>query len=117
LPGKTAGQDYRERLPGKAAGQGSRSRLPGKAAGQCCRARLHAMVQYAEKHGEIGPKCSILINVSARTRTTKQNLDPRCTYVPTRVKTRCTNVFPKTERYCFKMSRQVTHEYTRRAVN
>jgi hypothetical protein len=27
-----------------------------------------------------------LINVSPRTRTTKQNLDPRCAYVQTRVK-------------------------------
>jgi hypothetical protein len=43
------------------------------------------------KHGEIGRKCSILTNAPRsttrrRTSGTKQNLDPRCTYVQTRVK-------------------------------
>jgi hypothetical protein len=40
----------------------------------------HFMVKFDEI-------CSILSNVSRTTRTTtKQNLDPRCTYLPTRVK-------------------------------
>jgi hypothetical protein len=62
------------------------ARLPGKAVGQGCRAKLHAMSQYAEQ--QIGRKYSILTNVPSTTRrtTTKQYLDPRCTYVQTRVK-------------------------------
>jgi hypothetical protein len=82
LPGKAAGQDCRARLPGKAAGQDCRARLPGKTAGQDFRARIPGKAAcngaICWKHGKIGQYCSILINVSApRTRTTKQNLDPR----------------------------------------
>jgi hypothetical protein len=43
------------------------------------------------KLNKIGKYSSILINDSpttTRTTTTKQNLDPRCMYVPTRVKSR-----------------------------
>jgi hypothetical protein len=77
-------QSSRARLPGKAAGQGCRARLPGKAAGQGCR----ATVQNAESMVKLDNNA--VINVSAprtTTTTTKQNLDPRCTYVPRRVKT------------------------------
>jgi hypothetical protein len=67
LPGKDAVQGCRARLPGKAAGQGCRARLPGKAAGQGFRARLPGKAV-----GQGGPR-----------RTTKQNLDPSCTYLRT----------------------------------
>jgi hypothetical protein len=55
--------------------------LPGKAARQCKGVyQKQRMVQYAESMVKLD------INVPRTTTTTKQNLDPRCTYVPTRVK-------------------------------
>jgi hypothetical protein len=47
------------------------------------KAAISVLCTHMVKFDEI---CSILINVSAT--TTKQNLDPRCTYIPTRVKTK-----------------------------
>jgi hypothetical protein len=104
--GRTADQGCRARLPSKAAGQGCWARLPGKSAGQVCRARLLGKVTCMQwhnmlsswKHGEIGRKCSILSKFAAtRTTRTKQNLDPRCTNVQTRVKMENCAISPLTQ--------------------
>jgi hypothetical protein len=78
LPGKAGGQGCQTRLPDKSAEEGFRTSVPDKTA---CNSAIWW------KHGEIGRKWSILTNVSPRRRrTTKQNLDPRCTYQPTQAK-------------------------------